>query len=60
MDLDELEPIKKAPEPKKLEEMSLEALHDYIAKLEAEISRVREVIAGKEEARQGAESVFKS
>ena len=40
--------------------MSLEALGDYIAELEAEIARARESIALKQEARQGAESVFKS
>ncbi|MDP6774170.1 MAG: DUF1192 family protein [Rhodospirillales bacterium] len=60
MDTDDLEPVKKKPAPKKLEEMSLEALGDYIAELEAEITRAREAIALKEEARQGAESVFKS
>ncbi len=60
MDMDDLEPVKKKPVLKKLEEMSLEALGDYIAELEAEIARVREAIALKEEARQGAESVFKS
>lgn len=60
MDMDELEPVKKKPVLKKLEEMSLEALGDYIDELEAEIARTREAIAHKEEARQGAESVFKS
>ena len=60
MDTDDLEPAKKKVESKKLEEMSLESLGDYIAELEAEIARARESIALKEEARQGAESVFKS
>ena len=59
MDTDDLEPVKKKPEPKKLEEMSVEALGDYIAELEAEMTRVREAITLKEEARRGAESVFK-
>ncbi len=58
MDTDDLEPAKKKPELKKLEEMSLEALGEYIGEMEAEIARVREAIALKEEARQGAESVF--
>ena len=59
MDLLELEPLKKKPEKKNLEEMSLEALQEYIDELEAEISRVREIVSSKESAREGAESVFK-
>jgi len=58
MDLEELEPAKK-PEIKNLDVMSVEALGDYIAELEAEIARARDAIAGKEAARAGAESVFK-
>ena len=38
--------------------MSIEALQEYIAELETEISRVKEVIESKESAREGAESVF--
>jgi len=48
MDTDDLEPEKKKPAPKNLEVMSIEALEDYIADLESEISRVREAIAGKD------------
>lgn len=59
MDTDDLEPQQKKPAPKNLDEMSIEALGEYIADLEAEIARVREVIAAKEDARSGAESVFK-
>ena len=59
MDTDDLEPEKKKPEPKKLEEMSIEALHDYIAEMEVEIARVHEAIDGKEGARKGAEQFFK-
>jgi uncharacterized small protein (DUF1192 family) len=59
MDTNDLEPEQKKPEPKNLEEMSIEALEEYIAELEAEIARVREVIAGKEVARSGAEQFFK-
>ena len=58
MDTDDLEPEQKKPEPKNLEEMSIEALGEYIAELEAEIARVREVIAGKEVALSGAEQFF--
>ena len=59
MDLDELEPQRGKPQPRNLEIMSIEALEKYIADLETEIARVREAIAAKEEARAGADSVFK-
>ncbi|MEQ8806605.1 MAG: DUF1192 domain-containing protein [Rhodospirillales bacterium] len=60
MDTDDLEPQKKMPDLKNLEVMSIEALNDYIADLEAEIARVRETIKAKEAARQSADSFFKS
>ncbi len=61
MDSDDLEPQhqKKKPAPKNLEEMSIETLEEYIAELEAEIARIREAIAGKQDARAGAEQFFK-
>lgn len=59
MDADDLEPQKKKPAPKNLDEMSIEALKDYIADLRAEIHRAEEKIAAKEGARKGAESFFK-
>jgi len=61
MDTDDLEPNhqKQKPEPKNLEELSIEALGEYISELETEIARVREVIAGKENARKGADQFFK-
>ena len=59
MDIEDLEPKNKKPEPKNLEVMSIEALGEYIDELEAEIARVRIEIASKEKAREGAESVFK-
>ncbi|MBC8339327.1 MAG: DUF1192 domain-containing protein [Rhodospirillales bacterium] len=60
MDTDDLEPEKKKPAPKNLEVMSIEALEEYISDLEAEISRVREAIAGKESAQSAAENFFKT
>ena len=60
MDWDEPEANKKKPEPKNLEVMSIEKLGEYIEELEAEIARVRETIALKQDAKQGAESFFKS
>ncbi len=61
MDEDDLEPQhqKKKLAPKNLEEMSIEALEEYIAELETEIARVGEAIAGKQNARDGAEQFFK-
>lgn len=60
MDADDLDPQKKKPELKNLEVLSIEALYEYIGELEAEISRVRDAIQGKEAARASADSVFKS
>ena len=60
MDADDLEPRKKKPEVKNLEVLSIEALNDYIAELEAEIARVRETIRHKQSARAAADNVFKS
>ena len=61
METDDLEPQhqKQKPALKSLEELSIEALEEYIAELEAEIARVREAISGKETARKGAEQFFK-
>ena len=59
MDIEDLEPKNKKPEPKNLEVMSIEALGEYIEELVAEIARVRIEIASKEKAREGAEAVFK-
>jgi len=59
MNPDEIDPKPAPPKPKDLEAMSLEALRDYIADLEAEIGRAREVIARKHTARSAADSVFR-
>ena len=59
MDTDDLEPQKQKPAPKKLEEMSIEALGEYIDELEAEIARVRETIKGKKSALTDADHFFK-
>lgn len=57
---EDLEPRTKRPTPKDLEVMSIEALHEYIAELHAEIERAREAIAAKEAAHGAAEGVFRS
>jgi len=60
MDIEELQPVHKKKQLKDLDVLSIEALGEYIEELEAEIARVRDKIAFKEKAREGAESFFKS
>ena len=60
MDPEELEPRKKVPTPPDLDRMSIEELKDYIAAMEAEISRVKTKIAAKQAHLVGAASLFKS
>jgi len=60
MDTDDLEPVKKKAAQKDLEVMSIEALGEYIAELEAEIARVQAAISLKIVAKSGADSVFKN
>ena len=45
--------------PSKMDNLSVEELTEYIARMEAEIARAREMIAAKQKMREGAESVFK-
>ena len=59
MEEQDLEPRTKRQKPKDLEVMSVEALHEYIAGLEAEIERARAEIAKKQDSRAAAESVFR-
>lgn len=59
MDIDDDTPRHQKPLPKDLEVMSIEALHEYIEELEAEIARTRTAITKKEGGRAAAESVFK-
>ena len=47
-------------QPRNLAVLSIEALADYIAELEAEIIRAREAVADKEAARDAADTVFKT
>jgi len=60
MDLEELEPRKKASQPKNLDECSIEELQAYIGELQAEIERARAKIAVKEAHRAGAAGIFKN
>jgi uncharacterized small protein (DUF1192 family) len=59
LDDSELEPRRKAPQPKDLSLMGIAELEAYIAELESEIARVRAEIAAKLGQRRGAESLFK-
>jgi uncharacterized small protein (DUF1192 family) len=60
MDTDDLEPPKRPAGKPDLEVMSIEQLNDYIAEMETEISRVREIIDAKGSARSAADAVFKN
>ncbi len=59
MDWDDTEIPKKEVKPKNLEDLSIEALGDYIDELQCEIERVREAIKEKKLARDEAGSFFK-
>ncbi len=60
MDIDDLEPRTAPKKPKDLEVMSIEALKEYIADLQAEIARAEAQIAAKESHRSAADAVFGS
>lgn len=59
MDFEELEPRKQPPKPRDLSGWSVGELTDYIANLQAEISRAREVIDAKQGHRAAADAFFK-
>ena len=59
MDEEELEPRRKAAQPKDLSLMGIAELEAYIAELESEIARVRAEIAAKLGQRRGAEALVK-
>lgn len=60
MDAEDLEPRAQKPALKNLDEMSIDALGDYIIDLKAEITRVEAAIAAKKAARAGADAFFKT
>ncbi len=60
MDIEDLEPRKKAVTPKNLDTLSIEELEAYIAELQAEIGRARDKIAAKQSHRVGAAALFKN
>ncbi|MFC1673491.1 DUF1192 domain-containing protein [Pseudomonadota bacterium] len=60
MDTDDLEPRAKKPGLKDLDEMSIDALDEYIADLKGEIVRAEAAISAKQSARSGADAFFKT
>ncbi len=59
MDWDDLDPKTKKPKQRNLDDVSIDALHEYIEDLEAEIERVKAEIEKKKAAIAGAEAFFK-
>lgn len=57
---EEREPRNMPPKKRDLVPLSIAELEAYIAEMEAEILRVREVIAAKRQQRSGAEGLFKN
>lgn len=60
MDIEELEPQKKKPQPRNLDVLSIEELNNYIDEMKAEIRRVEEKIAAKKAHLSAASGLFKS
>lgn len=63
MDADDLEPHKQQATSlasKDLDELSIEALSEYIAELKAEVTRTEAAVAAKQSARAGADAFFKT
>ena len=58
MDAEDLEPRKEAPKVKNLEVMGVDELEEYLAELDAEMARVRDVIAAKKSHLGDAETLF--
>ncbi len=58
-EIDDPTPSPDSSFPRKLDPLSIEALHDYITELEGEIERVRGEISTKEATRDQAENVFR-
>ncbi len=59
MDDQEIQALTSQHVARQLDALSIAELKDYVADMEAEIARVRDVIATRERHRQSAESFFK-
>ena len=60
VDLEELEPGKRAKKPRDLSTWNIEDLEDYIQAMDAEIIRAREMIDRKKGVADAANALFKS
>lgn len=64
MDTDDLEPMKPpsglGAARKDFDEMSIEAIGEYITELKGEIARAESAVKAKQAARAGADAFFKS
>lgn len=60
MDTDDLEPMTPKGGKKDLDEMSIEALGEYIDQLKAEIARAEGAVEAKKAARAGADAFFRT
>ena len=60
MEEQDLEPRAKRAKARDLDIMSVDALHDYIAEMEAEIARARMAIDAKQNWRSQADTFFKT
>ncbi len=60
MDIEDLEPRNKPARPKDLEVLGVAELEDYLAKLEAEVIRVKAKIESKTTSLAGAHDFFNS
>jgi uncharacterized small protein (DUF1192 family) len=59
MDEEDLLPRRQPAKPKDLTLLGIAELEDYIAGLEAEITRARDEITAKQRQRSGADALFK-
>jgi uncharacterized small protein (DUF1192 family) len=59
LNTDDLDPPRPTLKPPDLQQLSVNELTQYIASLEAEILRVREMISKKSAHKSGIESLFK-
>ena len=59
MDEEDLVPRRQPPKPKDLTLLGIAELEEYIATLDAEITRARSEIAAKQKQRSGAEALFR-
>jgi uncharacterized small protein (DUF1192 family) len=60
MDFEDLEPRKQTKKPKPLDDMSVADLKEYVAAMQAEITRVEAAIKAKQAHMEAMNSLFKT